>query len=326
MSMKVDALRRSLIVALTALVVGATFPTVALADEAEDRKAEAQRLFAEGQAALDKGDNTTACPLMRKSLKLFAVANALFNVAQCDERDGKLNSALEHWKHGLSVVDAKDKRAPVVNKAIEDLGIRIPRVRIMVSSKDEPLDVLLDGEVVPKNKLESAIFVDPGKHVITVRKQGHEDRRVEVLLNERERTEVVAEAGEANAGPVCPALPRPPPNVKPLKVSAYAALGLGAVAFIGAATTGGLIVSNDTKINESCPLKVCGAGRPTEVINTQSKLVPLNGIFWGVGLASAASGAVMLVLANQLGKENKAPIVAPLILRDGGGIGFSGRF
>jgi hypothetical protein len=34
----------------------------------------------------------------------------------------------------------------------------------------------------------------------------------------------------------------------------------------------------------------------------------------------------MLLIANRLGKENKAPVVAPLIMKDGGGLGFTGRF
>ena len=108
--MKVEDLHRPWIAAFFVFCAAALAPAVVRADEAADRKAEAQRVFAEGQAAFDKGDATTGCRLMRKSLKLFAVANALFNVAQCDEQDGKLASALAHWQRGLLLSMAGGRR------------------------------------------------------------------------------------------------------------------------------------------------------------------------------------------------------------------------
>jgi hypothetical protein len=329
--MKVDASRRVKMAAITVTFLGVVAPTFTFADEAADRKAQAQRLFAEGQAALDKEDIASGCALMRTSLELFAVANSLFIVAQCDDRDGKLNLALEHWKLGLSVLDAKDKRAPVVNKSIEDLGVRIPRVRIMVSSKDEPLDVLLDDEVVPKNKLETPIFIDPGKHVITFRKEGHEDRRVEVLLDERERTEVIAELGKAIVTIPVPTTsgstkPPPPPGMPPMKLGGFVALGIGGAALLGATITGGIVLANHSTIAEQCTNKVCANGVPNDLIQSQKSLVPLNAVFWGVGIAGAAAGTVMLVLSSRKTEEKKAVTVAPLFLNNGGGIGLSGRF
>lgn len=326
--MKVDAPRYSWVVALAigTVAVGSSAP--AHADEAADRKAEAQRVFTEGQAAFDKGDQTTGCRLMRKSLNLFAVANALFHVAQCDEADGKLASALAHWQRGLSLVDNNDKRVGPVKKSIAALEGRLPKLSVVIPPRFAPLEVLVDDEPIEPEMLQAPFFVDVGKRVITIRKAGHKERKVELVVQERERTELVAEPGDAESADVCPPAPviPPPPNLSPLKISAYAALGVGAAALIGAAATGGFIVSNDTAINQSCPNKICSGGRPNEIIDDQRTLIPLNGVFWGVGLVGAASGTAMLLIANRLGKENKAPVVAPLILKDGGGLGFTGRF
>jgi hypothetical protein len=333
--MKVDAPRYPWI-AVLAVIAGVAVPALAPADDAADRKAEAQRLFTEGQAALDKGDNATACTLMRKSLALFAVANSLFNVAQCDERDGKLASALEHWKRGQSLVDATDKRAPIVKKAIDDLEVRVPRVRILVEAKHEPVEVLLDDEVMPKDKLEAALLVDPGKHIVTVRKKDHEDRRVEILLNERERTEVVAEPGTAKTapGPTSSAIPTvsasaapPPPGPSPLKVGGFVALGVGAVGILGAAITGIKIVSNHSDIDKQCDDNlICQKGVPDRLIDEQQTLVPVNTALWGIGIAGAAAGTVMLVLSSRGKKDTPTTTAIPLILNQGGGIGLSGRF
>jgi hypothetical protein len=333
--MKVDASRHGRIAALTAIAVGIAAPAITFADDAAARKAEAIRLFTEGQAALDKGDNASGCALMRTSLELFAVANSLFNVARCDERDGKVRSALEHWQRGMSLIDATDKRAPVVKKAIEELEVRVPRLRIAVSTKDTPFDVLLDDEVVPKDKLDTAMRIEPGNHVMTVRKQGHNDHRVEILLNERERTEVVAEPGNVLPAAIPSAIavpsassrvvPPPPPGMPPMKVGGFVALGVGGLGLLGAAITGGVIRSQHTEIGEECKQKLCSpAGRT--LIQSQETLLPLNAAFWGIGIAGAAAGTVMLVLSSRNAKENKSTSIAPLFLKNGGGIGLSGRF
>lgn len=332
--MKVDVPRRAGITALVAIFVGVVAPAFSFADEAAERKAEAQRLFAEGQAALDKGDNASGCALMRTSLELFAVANSLFTVAQCDQREGKLASALEHWQRGLSLIDATDKRSPVVKKSIEDLSSRAPRVRIVVEPNDAPVEVMLDGEVVPSDKLVAALFVDPGKHEITVSKAGHADRRVKIVLGERERTEVVAEPGavSASALPSASVAPstsasigRPPVGMPPMKLGGFVALGVGAAGILGAVITGGVISSQHTQIVEECPDKRCSEGGRS-LIDSQETLLPVNAAMWGIGIAGAAVGAVLLVVSSQKSKENRSAIVAPIVTVDGVGIGLSGRF
>jgi hypothetical protein len=331
--MKVDDLHRPCIAALFVFCVAALVPAVVRGDEAADRKAEAQRLFMEGQTALDKGDTTSACLLMRESMDMFAVANSLFNVAQCDERDGKIAKALEHWKRGLTLIDATDKRAPVVRKAIEDLEVRVPRMKIVVQATSEPLEVMLDDELVPKDNLAAALFVEPGRHVVTVRKTGHEDERIEVLLNERERTEVVAKPGAAIAAPnptgsaTVRVPPPPPPPVKtsPLKIGGFAALGVGAAGILGAAITGGVISDRHPDLEAQCPNKKCTPGGLT-LLDSQKTLVSLNAAFWGVGIAGGVAGAAMLVLSSTKTRDDKAATITPVISRDRFGIGLSGRF
>lgn len=334
-----DTLRRVGAAMVAGAFLGVLVPRVAPADEAADRKAEAQRLFMQGQAALEKGDNQSGCALMRQSLGLFAVANTLFNVARCDEADGKLVSALEHWKRGLSLIDAKDKRTPVVQKSIETLEPRIPRVRIVIPPKQAPLVVLVDDEEVPAAKLDAPLFVDPGKHVIVARKEGRKDKRVELLLNEKERTEVVAEPGEllasgpgpspsataTSTGSAAPP-PPPPPGGSGLRTGGFVALGVGAVGVIGAAVTGGMILSNYGTIKESCPDNQCSGAVPAEVAS-QKTLLAVNAAAWGVGIAGVAAGTLMLVLSKPSGTTEPAKAeIVPVFVPGGGGIGLSGRF
>jgi hypothetical protein len=342
--MKRDALQRTYAVTGFVVGIGLLVPRVAPADEAEDRKAEAQRLFMEGQAALDKGDNPTGCALMRQSLVLFPVANSLFNVAKCDEADGKLRTAHEHWNRGLSLIDPTDPRTPIVQKSIDALEPRIPRVRIVIPPAAQPLTILVNDEEIPVSTLDKPLWVDPGKLVIVIRKAGRKDKQVELVLAARERTEVIAEPGEAVAevAPVPtgsssqvkmppPPPPPPPPPGSGLRIGGFVALGVGGLGLIGAIGTGIKVQSNADELEKQCPKFVC----PTEAIRENNKetsesqqtLIPLNTVFWGLGIAGAGAGVVMLVLSARTEKTNptKAQIV-PMVGPMGTGIGLSGRF
>jgi hypothetical protein len=87
-----------------------------------------------------------------------------------------------------------------------------------------------------------------------------------------------------------------------------------------------MILSQDGAINEKCPNGVCAQGRPDDLIQSQKTLLPVNAALWGIGIAGAAAGTVMLVISSRAGKESKTPVAAPLVLPHGGGIGLSGRF
>ncbi|HRI64492.1 MAG TPA: hypothetical protein PK156_09635 [Polyangium sp.] len=332
--MKADGTHVPRLAALVMCCAATVVPGVVRGDEAADRKAQAQRLFAEGQTALDKGDATSGCLLMRESMDMFAVANSLFNVAQCDEREGKIAKALEHWKRGFTLIDATDKRAPVVKKAIEELEVRVPRLTILAPATLVPLEVLLDDQLVPLDNLTAALFVEPGPHVVIARKGGYEDGRIEVQLKERERAEVMAKPGSAIAAPnptasatasTPPPVVPPPVKTSPLKIGGFAALGVGAAGLLGAVITGGVISSRHDDVEASCPNKKCTPDG-LSLLDSQKTLVSLNTAFWGVGIAGGAVGAAMLILSSSKTRDDKAATITPVISRDRFGIGLSGRF
>jgi len=314
--MKFECLVRS------SALIGLLVPTVAHADDAEARKAEAERLFAAGQTAFEKNDSTQGCALMRQSLGLFAVANALFNVAQCDEKDGKLRSAYDHWRRGLSLVDPRDQRVPVVKTSIETLEARMPRIHVVVPETISNVHVVLDEVEIAPDKLTEPVFVDAGKHAIVFKKDGHEDKRAELVLAEAERTEVVAELGKAvEKGPD---VPKPKPVNQGLRTGGFVALGLGGAGIIGAAITGAWVVSKQTAIDTQCPKFAC-TPEGLDLVEQRSPLVVTNAVLWGVGIAGVGAGVAML-LASSPKSDAQAVVAAPLVLPNGGGIGLSGRF
>lgn len=316
--------------------MGVFVPEVSPADEAEERREQAQKLFVKGNEALDKGDVVSGCTLMRESLEMFAVPNSLFKVAQCNEGEGKLLAAREHWDRGLSLLDATDKRVPFVKQSLEAVTARLPRLRIIVPVNQPAAEVSLNGNVLAADRLNALIEVDPGKQVVVVKCEGYEDNRVEVVLKEKERTEVTAVIGSKRSGGVGPVptasstAPPPPPPASGLRVGGFVALGVGVAGAIGAGVTGGLIVSHDGDVRNECRARTCSDKTSEDAKKSVTSLLPVNAAMWGVGIAGVGAGVVLLVLASQkpAAAKEQAPaaLVVPMPVNGGGGVSVIGRF
>jgi len=317
--------------AFAALAGGAAF-----GDEQAD-KARAQQLFIEGRKAIEAGDKPTGCAKMRESLKLFAVANTLFNVAQCDEGEKRIASALEHWERGLALVDAKDARAAVAKERIAELDRLVPRVRIVVPAGQALASVSLDEVELSPASLAAPLKVEPGRHVIVVRQSGREDRRHELVLAEKERTEFVATPGpplvstapssSASVGPVASgtgSVGVPPPG-SGRRTAGFVVGGVGLAGLIAAGITGGLLASTDGSLDECTKAKNCTDKQGQ--VDKYNALVVANTVAFGVGLAGVAGGLI-LILTPPKAEAAKSPDakLVPLVVPGGGGLGLSGRF
>jgi hypothetical protein len=324
------------------LLFAALAPARGLADE--DVKARAQQLFKEGVQAMDKGDTATGCAKLRESLGLFTVANTLFNVAKCDEQEGKLGSALEHWQRGLALIDAKDKRAPVAKDRIAELEPRAPRMRIVVPVGQGPTTVVLDGRELEAKALDAPLVMDPGKHVMLIQVEGRKERRHELTLAEKERTEVVATGGPpeekkepagslSGGGPAGSGTTAKTPDAssgKGLRTAGFVVLGLGVAGGIAAGVTSYLYKTQHDDLKGYCdahklpnPCAVTG-----DLQTSASKSGPLvigNAVAWGVGAAGISAGLVMVLVSARSGKSRETA-VAPFFVGGGGGLTMTGRF
>lgn len=328
-----------------ALVIGGA----AYAEEKDD-KARAQQLFVEGRKAIEAGDKATGCAKMRESMGLFAVANTLFNVAQCDEGEGKIAGALEHWERGLALIDAKDPRAKVAKDRINALSPRVPRLRIVVPPGQPVSAVVLDGTELAPTALSAPLYVELGTHTIVVRSEGRPDRKHELTLAEKERTEFVATPAAPGpvAAPSATVVPTatasasatstgvgtpPPPPASFRRTAGFIVGGVGVAGLIAAGVTGGIVMSKSSGFDaciqrrnatpsERCEIK-------SEDVDTYDSLLVPNAVAWGVGLAGVGVGLVLVLTApsSKEGEAGKASFVpVPIVVPGGGGMGLSGRF
>ncbi|MDC3958037.1 hypothetical protein [Polyangium jinanense] len=321
-----------------AIVIGGA----AHADEKAD-KARAQQLFVEGRKAIEAGDKATGCAKMRESMGLFAVANTLFNVAQCDEGEGKIAGALEHWERGLALIDAKDPRAKVAKERINALSPRVPRLRIVVPPGQPVSAVVLDGTELSPTTLSAPLYVEPGSHTIVVRAEGRPDRKHELTLAEKERTEFVATpaapgpsgSSSANVVPTATASATgggtPPPPSSFRRTAGFIVGGVGVAGLIAAGVTGGVIMSKASGFDACKKTRDDGGSCTIEQadVDTYNNLLVPNAVAWGVGIAGVGVGLVLVLTApsSKEGEAGKASFVpVPIVVPGGGGMGLSGRF
>lgn len=290
---------------LAAAFVVAAFVRPALADKTDDDAKRAEELFKEARAAIEANDYVSACPKFEQSLALVRRAGTLFNLAQCEEHEGRLVSAMRYYKEGIVVLDPGDQRLGPSKKRLTALEPRIPRLLIKPAA-DLPKDarVTIDGKDAEGLSIE--IPVDPGEHTVAVLAPKRVEQKLVVKLAEKERKEVTVSAGAVVLEPPRRAVVRVEP-LGPLRIAGLVALGVGGLGFVGAAVTGGLVVSANAEVEAGCPQTQCKTSVAYEASRTGKTLLVANTIAWGVGIAGAGAGVALFLIGGKKGKEKAAP-------------------
>jgi hypothetical protein len=300
-----------------AFIATLVLPAAVRAQEGDP--AQAQALFVEGRASMEKGDYTEACAKFTKSLALVRRAGTLVNLAQCEEKQGKLLVAAKHWKEGIELLPANDERLAASKDRAADLARRIPRVSAKLAGPAPAgASVTIDGTALSFDELAAGFAVDPGSHTVVLTVPGRPEQRMRVDLAEGQSSVVALAVMEAQAPPT--QAPRQTTDGGGgMRVAGFALLGVGAAGAVVAGVTGGMLVSKNSEINAACPLHVCTPhGR--DLINSTGPLKIANAVGWGLGIAGVGVGAALVIVAN------KKTTVTTTGLPGGGGVWITQRF
>ena len=284
---------------------------------------QAQSLFVEGRAAMERGDFPTACARFSASLALMTRASTLLNLAQCETHEGQLVNAAKHSSQGIDLLPADDERLAISKERAAALARRLshltvkltatapPGTRVEVDSVDTGVAALLAG--LPEN---------PGRHVIVLFVPGQADQRSTVDLAEGDARTVTLTVQEiAVAEGAKPGVGKGSSGSRKRTVG-FILGGIGVAGLVAAGVTGGLLVSRHSAITTDCPGKVCSSAG-LDLIASTKPLNVVNGVAWGVGLAGLAGGVVLVVLG---GNDTSATAIAPTALAGGGGLSLTRSF
>ena len=256
---------------LAGLLVCLALPVPARA--APDPRAAAETLFAEGRAAMDRGDFAKACPLLARSQELDPAGGTLLNLALCHEKAGRLVSALADWKLAAERAHA-DRRIDREREAlvhVADLEGRIPHVTFTVRDHIAGLVASIDGVAIamPTPSTPVTLRLDPGNHVLRSEIAGHRPLVRTFDLHEKQATTmpIDAQPDGLEPGPSEPAqpvvpeeplvmaagpAPRPPSPETRLTVPSKVLLGSAAAFGVVAIVTGVLAVSARVSYTGTC--------------------------------------------------------------------------
>jgi len=323
-----DARRR----AFVALIVGAlSIPGVASAQTKTEREM-ARALMDEGDAKVDAKDYKGALRAYRAAHTIMNVPTTGIEVARVEAQLGHL---VEARKVALEIVKFPSKPGepkPFVEARTEatalvtQLDTKIPTLTVEVVGVPEnaPVEVKIDGVLVPSEEARSAHPVDPGKHEVSAAASGLPPVSKEVEAAEGKQIKVKLALGDAAASEqVDP--DKPSRKISPLVIVGF---GAGGVGLIAGAVTGILSISRAGTVDGLCPGGVC----PTQEKLNQAKpenetaltLANVSNVAFALGIVGVGVGVAGIFLSSS---EPRKPESTSLRVHVGPtSLGLSGTF
>lgn len=314
----------------------------------------ARQTFMEG-VALASGNNCAgAIEKYKEVARVKMTPQVAFNIAECEERLGKLVSALGNYRLVASLLidpkvraKAKDVDAQVPGR-ISALEERIPRLVIKRGKGAEMAVLLLDGAELGSAQIDAELPIDPGPHEVVARVGEKEGSRSAVTVAEKESktVEVTIDLAALNRKDTPP---EPPPKApEPVRVAApesggskvpgivvtsigVASLAAGAVLFFGPRQ--GTIDELEKKCggDMTCPPSAEETAKKGRLYTGIAEVAA------GVGVVALTTGIVLLATSGGKKEPGEAALAVPGTSgrvrwigsapgADTGGVSLAGRF
>jgi hypothetical protein len=293
---------------------------------AEDNVTKADALFHEGIKLRDS-NLELACAKFGESLQLNPQAiGTLLNVALCDEKLGRIASALRRFEEArqraIELRFAEHRKA--AEEKIAALTPEVPHLAIKFAKPPPPqTKVVVDDHVVAASDLDD-LRVDPGERTVIVSAPGRITFQKKVTIAKQQRLDVEV-----------PALAKPVTSTRPM-------IGKIAVAGGGAMLATGVILGyvahrryEDQFTGDPRPCTTRDGAPPlctnqgADAVGRARTLGNAGTVLGVVGVATIAVGGYLWFFAPKSGGAAAAErklAVMPQLAPDGGGIAVFGRF
>jgi hypothetical protein len=310
---------RALLISLSLLSFASL--TVTASAQSTDPVA-ATELFKQGREAMSKGDHATACRKFGDSARLDVKVGTLLNLAECEEKLGKIAAARRDVQRALDIARAQnDDRAELAKTRLAALDKRVPKLTVTLTSKVEAR-VRRDDVELGEGSLGSPLPVEPGEHVVVVSAPKHQDRTFNVKLAEGEQQTLAVDVGPEDAAAPSGAPAKSENASNGLRTTGWIVGGAG-VASLGAGAIFALMaMSANSKSNETCVDNLCDrAGKESRDDALAAGNVATAFFILG-GVAVAAGGVMILTSPSERKTARLAPVVSPHIA----GLSLGGAF
>jgi len=279
--------------------------------------------FARGQALHAKGDYAAAIAAFERAYKLKPHHAVLCSIALCYEQMNRFVEAAEQYRRCLSEGASRSATGPTVVQALKAVEAKINYVEVKSSG---PGVVYVDGTAL--GPAPRRIPLDPGRHVVEVRRAGAitatatvrlvsgEERTLTLVPTETASTPtppplpVVAPASAPASAPAAPPGPRPSSRRRLSPAWFWTTVGLTAALGVGAAVMGGLTYSTASEYDKT-PTK--------EGYDTFMTRRLATNVLAGLAVAAAGTGTALFFFTDFSGQRRRSDDVVA-------GVGLRGSF
>jgi hypothetical protein len=248
----------------------------------------AEELFRQARELLERHELREACEKLERSEKLDPAVGTLFSLGECYEQQARFASAWFTFREAAALAMRRgDARQLSAQHRADSLEPRVARMVIRVDPRNTALSVLIDGQPIAREALDTPVPMDPGMHHVEARADLRWARDVEVADNGAsvEVDVPLLVAPVVAAGP--PAWRRP---------VSFALLDAGLVTAGIGAVFGMQAIIKGRDVNGACPppASTCGSPSTVQENETAQTYADVATVMIPVGLAVAAVGGVML--------------------------------
>ena len=296
--------------------LGVCWPSAAYAQN----PAAAEALFDQARAAMAAGSYDIACARFKDSDKLDPAVGTRFNLADCEERRGRVATAWSLFRGVLSELAADDDRRPIAQARARALEPRLPYLT-MSRTADTPagIRVRIDGVELGEASFGVPLPMDPGSHeLVLLLPGGAESQRSSFALREGEHSDMPIRL--TGTGSSTQPVEQPSAAGEPFAPGgsqrkwAYVAGSVGVAGVAFGAVTGIITLSKKSTANANCNDKLGVCNQAGVDANESGKtFAVLSGVGLGVGVVGLATGAYLwLTDTPASAKEARAHSSIPL--------------
>jgi hypothetical protein len=294
------------IVLAVALGLSSVVPRRVLADSPTVDLDALRRRFTRALGMEEKGDYAGARAEFASIAEVKLTAQVQFHIALCDEQLGKLASALEGFERAYELAE-RDRAAS--GDVLENAPVRIASLRdrtprlVLVVEEDGVAELSLDGAPLQTVDTRLEVRLDPGKHSVSVKREGQPPFTRDFSAEEASTTEFTIPRTKSTAAAtvVAPPAPREETVIEPGQPIPGIVVGAtGLALLVGGGVFLGLRQSTLATLREACPT---GQGCASEFEDDAARGRVFNGLTWGLGAAGLAAVGAGVALYFTLGQD-----------------------
>lgn len=339
------SLRRALAAAVAGLALTAS-PAARAQQPSKADLAKARTLFTEGVALASANNCAAALGKYKEVAQVKLTAKVAFNIAECEERLGRLVSALGNYR--LSVAQGADDKADpkLLREAgtrVEALEARVPKLIVTRGKGAEEAMVFVDGTELGSSQLGQPMITDPGPHILIAKVGGKEYLHETVNLSEKEsrtfEVKLNVPKTRIEQPPIDqPPIEQPPPPPPKSRVPGAVVTSVGGVALITGFAALGLRASALSTLaglcnaSNQCPdtdAAHSAQSKGKTMTGLSEIMVPVGAIAAGVGIYLLVTSGPQKAPAKDEKKEGSAVKLDLVGWAPGasvGGVSLVGRF